>query len=280
MPSPRETPSAEHVPSADRASAPGGARVRVREIAYRPREEQPPHFHEWSSVTLLIGGSLEEWSGSRREEAAALSVVVKPAGTVHADRIGPAGARTLQVAIAPRMWRDAVADGGVAPEWRWLHAGSAARPLLRLLRDHRSGNDEPEALEGRAHELLAEVDEEARDPAPPEPRGDPPVWLARAREELRDTFREAPLVRDLARSAGVHPVSLARAYRRHFGRSPSEELRRCRVRAAGRLLADAGLPLSAVAYRAGFADQSHMCRDFKRLTGLTPGGFRGLAHPG
>lgn len=252
--------------------------VRVREISYRRDDEQPPHFHEWSSVTLVIGGSLEERSGSVREEALALSVVVKPAGTVHADRIGAKGARTLQVAIRPGVWRDLVEEGGVAPEWRWLHGGIAARPLLRLLDDHRTGGHDPRALEALVCELMAAVDE-AADPTPPRRRDDPPAWLAHAREELRDTFRDAPLVRDLARSAGVHPVSLSRAYRRYFGRSPSEELRRLRVRSAGHLLADDRLSLSAVAYRAGFADQSHMCRDFKRSTGLTPGRFRRLARP-
>jgi AraC family transcriptional regulator len=47
-----------------------------------------------------------------------------------------------------------------------------------------------------------------------------------------------------------------------------------RVRAATRLLREQGPSLADVAAAAGFADQSHFTRQFRRATGMTPGEYR------
>jgi AraC family transcriptional regulator len=47
-----------------------------------------------------------------------------------------------------------------------------------------------------------------------------------------------------------------------------------RIEAAKHLLEGAAVSLSEVAYRAGFADQSHLTRVFHRATGLTPARYR------
>jgi AraC family transcriptional regulator len=83
-------------------------------------------------------------------------------------------------------------------------------------------------------------------------------------------------VRDLAADAQVHPVSLARAFRRHYGDSITAALRRHRVRAAAIALTAEDRPLADLALSAGFSDQAHFCRVFKSTTGLSPGRFRHL----
>jgi AraC family transcriptional regulator len=75
----------------------------------------------------------------------------------------------------------------------------------------------------------------------------------------------------------VHPVHLAREFRRHFGLSPSEHRRRGRLRRAGRLLADSKVTLVDAAMAAGYSDQAHMTRDLRSATGLTPRGLRRMA---
>ncbi len=103
-----------------------------------------------------------------------------------------------------------------------------------------------------------------------------PPWVLRARERLDDEATAAPSVATLAADADVHPVSLARAFRRAFGCSPTAYRRRLRVRAATGLLASTPLPAVEVALAAGFADQSHMCRDVRTELGTTPGRLRTL----
>jgi AraC family transcriptional regulator len=69
-------------------------------------------------------------------------------------------------------------------------------------------------------------------------------------------------------------VRLARTFRRQRGESVGDCVRRLRVESARRLLEDGRQPLSEVALAAGFADQSHFTRVFRRLTGMTPGEYR------
>ncbi|HET6701301.1 MAG TPA: helix-turn-helix transcriptional regulator, partial [Gemmatimonadaceae bacterium] len=83
-------------------------------------------------------------------------------------------------------------------------------------------------------------------------------------------------VREIAARAGVHPVYLARRFRRFFGSSVVSYLQRGRVTRAADLIASSSLPLSTVAFEAGFADQSHLNRSFRAGTGFTPGAYAGF----
>ncbi|HVR24536.1 MAG TPA: AraC family transcriptional regulator [Candidatus Polarisedimenticolia bacterium] len=89
-------------------------------------------------------------------------------------------------------------------------------------------------------------------------------------QEFSDKIRMC----DLADQAGVHPVHLARAFRRTERLTPGEYLQRLRVRAACRKLHDAEYPLAAIAMECGFADQSHLTRIFRKFTKTTPEQFR------
>lgn len=112
---------------------------------------------------------------------------------------------------------------------------------------------------------------------PPPSPSSPPAWLCRIRDHLHDCAGVAPPVRELARAAGVHPVSLARAFRRAYGVTVTEYARRLRVRAASDRIASTALPLARIACEAGFADQAHLTRELRRETGLTPGALRRAA---
>ena len=72
----------------------------------------------------------------------------------------------------------------------------------------------------------------------------------------------------------VHPVLLARAFRTYFGTSPGRYLRRLRLDWAAAELLATQRRLADIALQAGFADQSHFTRAFRRHTGLTPGQYR------
>ena len=75
--------------------------------------------------------------------------------------------------------------------------------------------------------------------------------------------------------AGTDRYTIARHFRRAFGTSPDRyrTLRRLEMARAG---IESGHPLARAAAEAGFADQSHMTRQFKRTYGLTPGRWMAL----
>jgi len=136
----------------------------------------------------------------------------------------------------------------------------------------KAGTADPVALESCVLELLGGTaalapEEEAA-----------PRWLRRVKERMQEEFGDEIRMRNLASEAGVHPVHLARAFRRSEKLTPGEYLQRVRVRAACHRLHEADYPLVAIAMECGFADQSHFTRVFQKFTKTTPAQFRRALH--
>jgi AraC-like DNA-binding protein len=79
-------------------------------------------------------------------------------------------------------------------------------------------------------------------------------------------------INSLAGLARLSPYYLIRAFHRHVGISPHKYQTIVRINRARKLLAS-GAPISEVACHAGFCDQSHLNRCFKRMLGVTPGNY-------
>jgi len=245
--------------------------ARVFEHTYTPGRKEERHAHRHTNISLVLAGSVEEAVGGALERAYALSVVIKPGGTEHANRYGAKGARVFSVLFEPELvasMQDWVPGLG---RWRWMHGGAAARWMLRLLRTYRRGQTRRGGeVEDCVYELVASLP----GGQPSGAAASPPRWLELVRQELDDTFADGPRVRDLAARAGVHSVYLARQFRRHMGCSITDYRGLLRARAAAELLVSSDVPPAAAADQCGFADQSHLCRVFKGATGLTPLSYR------
>jgi AraC family transcriptional regulator len=85
---------------------------------------------------------------------------------------------------------------------------------------------------------------------------------------------EAVAIAALARDAGVHPVHLARAFRRHCGCTPGEFQVALRLAGAAEALRAGKQPIAEIALDCGFADQSHLSRRFRDLYGVAPAAYR------
>ena len=101
-----------------------------------------------------------------------------------------------------------------------------------------------------------------------------PQWLERIKHVLEQRFTEQHKLSEIAAHASVHPVHLAREFRKHYGCSVGEFLRKLRIEYACHQLTASNDPPAKIASAAGFADQSHFSRTFKRLLGTTPGAYR------
>jgi AraC-like DNA-binding protein len=77
---------------------------------------------------------------------------------------------------------------------------------------------------------------------------------------------------DLAARAGLSVFRFVTVFRLHFGVSPYRFLSQVRVERAKRLLIE-GIPPAIVAIEVGLCDQSHLCRRFRSICGMTPGQF-------
>jgi len=91
---------------------------------------------------------------------------------------------------------------------------------------------------------------------------------------LRDCLAADTSLDDLAALTRLSKFHLLEVFRRDVGVSPHVYQTHLRIHEAKRQLA-AGFPIAAVAFAVGFADQSHLNRQFRRyLHGVTPGQYR------
>ena len=102
----------------------------------------------------------------------------------------------------------------------------------------------------------------------------PPVAVLRAVELMRRRMVEPLSLEEIANAAGLSPFHFARQFKTATGHPPHDYLIRLRVDRAQELMRrECGWTMAAVAQDAGFADQSHMARHFKRVLGVTPRQF-------
>jgi AraC-like DNA-binding protein len=107
------------------------------------------------------------------------------------------------------------------------------------------------------------------------PRGGLPAGvLRRVRDHIDSHLEDHISLEVLAADARLSLYHFARAFRQSMGISPHRYVIQQRVKKAQRLLAQTDLPLANIAVAVGFADQSHFSRQFHRLVGTTPSGFR------
>jgi AraC-like DNA-binding protein len=99
------------------------------------------------------------------------------------------------------------------------------------------------------------------------PGGHPAV--AAAQQYLQANVSAEVRLRELAAVCGSSPYRLVRMFTSEVGMPPHAYQTQLRIRLAQKLLAS-GIPAASTATVAGFYDQAHLTRSFRRYTGLTP----------
>jgi AraC family transcriptional regulator len=238
-----------------------GARLYERSYG---RGASPPHAHLHASFCWVIAGTFEQRRRDHVFSCGPGSLLFYPAHAEHREVFGTGGVRCFIVELeAPWL----AARGATLPAAPRIGSRDTLCLLARRAHAEYRLRDAvtPLALEGILLELLAAVARDERSP---------PDRLRRAEEFVRAHFREPIGLAQAAAAAGLSPTALATGFRRRFGRSVGERIRELRVEWVAAQLARAGRPLAELALEAGFADQSHLTRVFRRLLGTTPGRFR------
>ena len=224
-----------------------------------------------SYLALVLDGAMEKSFRSRTLSFGQGTALTMPAGTRHSARFGSRGARI--VIVKPRY---SSGPAGHSLEELVELRGSGFTWLAWRLAAELWASDEgaPLAAEGLALELLAAT---TRETSGLRQAGRPPAWLCSAEELLRANIGDCVGLGEVASAIGVHPAHLARVFRAHYGVSVGEYGRRLRLAWAATEIARGDTPLATVAADAGFADQSHFTRLFRRHVGITPARYRAEA---
>lgn len=123
---------------------------------------------------------------------------------------------------------------------------------------------------GLSHQLALHAG--VRKPSLPRLRGGLSAAAKRRALELMDANLDSSLsVQFLASEVSLSPAHFARAFKETMGVAPHQYLLHLRLECSRRMLDAENASLADVAQRAGFADQAHFTRFFKREYGVTPG---------
>lgn len=235
------------------------------------RSEIARHYHDDPTICYVLRGGFTEYCHGEAADCGAATLKVMPAGEPHSNRFGEAETRGLRIEVDRTRFAEVPAIYRVLEE-RWHTSGGRGAELAHRMAAELTAADSagPIAAEGLALELLVEL---ARIGAPRREANTPP-WLIAVEEQIRERFRTGVSIGEIAREVGVNPATLARGYRRHFGCTVGERIRTLRVMHAARELSETAEPLSEIALRAGFYDQSHFTNVFRRTLGVTPSAYR------
>jgi AraC family transcriptional regulator len=247
------------------------ADVVLTETRYSPHAHLPRHSHEHAYFCLVRRGGYVETYGSQQRTCGPMTLAYHPPDEVHVQHVAGVEVQSFNVELTPPWWQRLPDTAALRQRGTDFTDGSAACLALRLQHEFRHFDSaSPLAVEGLVLELLAATLRATM--ARQEPT--PPAWLLRVRDRLHDEFADPPRLDELAQEAGVHPGHLVAAFRRYYRCTAGEFVRRRRIDWACQQMLERDQPLADLALAAGFADQSHFTRTFKRLVGTTPTAYR------
>jgi AraC family transcriptional regulator len=243
----------------------------LAESLYPPTATMPRHTHETAHVSIVLQGNFTEFSGRKARASEASTLIIHPPDEDHAVTFHEIGARIFSFHIKPQM-HELIRDFTKVLEAPAAFQGGDATWLAAQLYRESKTLDEVSllTLEALALEIIAATSRRAESLC----ERSIPHWLERAKEYLHARFAERISFTMLAEQVGVHPVYLAREFRRAFNCTMGDYVRRLRIETACRKISSSEMPFDEIALTVGFYDQSHFSNVFKRLTGMTPAQYR------
>ena len=239
------------------------------EEVYEHAFDYPKHEHELAYFMLTDHCVYRERLGNKTSDYSPNSILWRPAGISHSDGMAQTNGRSFSVYVKDGLLKEFSDYAEIPVEFSEKNSYLVflANQLRNEFRNWAQGSEL--IAEGLVLEMLGYA---ARKRVPS--GKSPPNWMARIVEKLECEFLENHTNLGLAGEVGIHPVHLARTFRKYYGKSIGAFLREKRVHHAMQLIAQNDLSLAEIACASGFSDQSQLTRAFKEIVGITPGAFR------
>jgi len=247
------------------------ASFELSERVYSPGYQTPEHTHKQALFCFVMQGNYTETYGSKTRECRSSALLFHPPGELHAERFHDAGGRSFIIEIAPDWLTRIRRHLTVADNSADFQGGVFELLARKLYKEFGQLDDAaPLIIEGLVMEMLGET---TRRSAAKERHGSP-RWLQQAKDLLHARFAENLTLADIAQNVGVHPVHLAQTFHKTYQCTVGDYVRKLRIEYACHELATSAKPIVDIALAAGFCDQSHFTRTFKRAIGAAPSQYR------
>lgn len=231
---------------------------------YKSDLEYPVHYDRFDRISIVLSGKVKEVISKKEHYASSTSFVIKPSGVLHSNKFGPTGSRMLSLLVHPDFIEQFELESFFS-QLRWIHTSKITASVINSLMRLKENQDWiSEAIDLISLLSLHKVNDDAF----------PPLWLYRIRERINDEADSNLSVKDLAATENLHPVYMARVFRKFEGCGVKEYIHTVKMRQITEKLSDTKLPIVQIALDMGYADQSHMSRMFKNFVGVSPGSFR------
>ena len=245
-------------------------RFRISERLYPANAASPTHTHRNHYIIITLDGHYMSTFGARTEEFKPWTVSFHRAGASHTSLYGDRGAKVLYVELPVEELRTFDQEPGCHMSTVSLQGGIVEWMARHLYNEF----DHPDhlshlVLDSFVLQLLAQVCRRSRER--PESL---PIWLGHANDLIRERFTEPLSLSKIAKAVNVHPVHMAREFRRHYLCTVGEQIRRLRIEYACDKLTTSSCNLADIALSAGFSDQSHFAVAFKKQIGTAPSRYR------
>ncbi len=246
------------------------AGLTLTETVYNSNLKLPQHSHEQAYFCLVLKGMYTESYGRQARTCKTATLIFHPADEPHADHFH-SDSRCFNIQMNEE-WIERMREHPIVlHEPKDFQGGLLPHLAMRLYDEFRKADELSSLIvEGLALEMMGEASRNLAKKS----NSVPPRWLIEARHLLDEHFAERLTLREQAEGVGVHPIHLAREFRRFYHCTVGDYVRQLRIEFACTKLVQSDLPLSEIALASGFFDQSHFTRTFKQLTGKTPQAYR------
>ncbi|WP_299229042.1 AraC family transcriptional regulator [uncultured Psychroserpens sp.] len=239
--------------------------IDITRTLYKEGVIMQPHHHNETAISMILSGSIHETVDSKTAIGGIANMVIKPRKTIH-NNLFSNDCAIISIYLKEEN-HNKIHHPDMLTEWNWINSGNCNHFLQSLILN-KTEKEYYETLNG----FLGHFKHQKAHTK----QNKPPQWIREVKTILDTSYNEVIKSKDLAKAFNVHPVYLTKIFKKHFGQSIKSYLKTLRVNGSMATMFQNETPLAQVALENGYCDQSHLNRNFKSETNLTPRHFKKL----
>lgn len=229
-------------------------------VKYTEPVSEDWHHHEDFHLSLILKGGNKESRNSKDLQVTPGKILCYEEGEVHRNRHTAFPSTNLNIELNSQFFdTHDLKRNNIA-----LNSDSHF-DLLKILHELQI-NDvySQESVLNAIQELFTKDDKEKA----------LPEWLGSAETMIQDQWDEFLSPSDIAKTLGIHPVTLSKGFKKFYGETISDRMRKIKLDRAIQFLLNSSKSITEIAHECGFSDQSHLLRTCKSYTGYQPKNLR------